>query len=384
MRTSLAWHNLLHHKARTAVGVAGVTFAAVLVFMQLGFLGAVETTATRVYEALDFDLLLRSPRYRRFNDPQTFPRHRLGLAEAMPEVQSAAPLYLGLNNWRIPATGHRRGLLIFGVRPEDAVFLDPETEAASARLIQSGFVLVDRRSRREFGPKNGREFSDADVGVRTEVGGRAVEVVGHFALGTGFSADGALLVSVDGFARLLPNRSADQVSLGLVKLRPGENAEAVRVRLAARLPADVEVATRAEAIDRELRWWTKESSMGLIFQLGVVMAVVVGTAIVYQVLQAEVAGQFRQYATLKAMGYGGWFLVTVLVRQALGLALAGFLAGVAVAQGLYWITGYYAQMPMAMKAANVVWVLVLTVLMCGLSALGAARKLVTADPAELF
>ena len=36
MRTPLAWKNLTHNRVRTAVAVAGVTFAVVLIFMQLG------------------------------------------------------------------------------------------------------------------------------------------------------------------------------------------------------------------------------------------------------------------------------------------------------------------------------------------------------------
>ena len=41
MRTPLAWLNLLHNRARTAVALAGVSFSVLLIFMQLGFLGAV-------------------------------------------------------------------------------------------------------------------------------------------------------------------------------------------------------------------------------------------------------------------------------------------------------------------------------------------------------
>ena len=56
MRTPLAWHNLVHNKVRTAVAAAGVTFAVVLVFMQLGFLGSVETTVTRFFDALNTNI----------------------------------------------------------------------------------------------------------------------------------------------------------------------------------------------------------------------------------------------------------------------------------------------------------------------------------------
>ena len=49
-KTPLAWHNLWHQPVRSGVAVIGVTFAAVLMFMQLGFLEAVKASATVIYD----------------------------------------------------------------------------------------------------------------------------------------------------------------------------------------------------------------------------------------------------------------------------------------------------------------------------------------------
>src|SRR6187402_1749737 len=70
----LAWHNLWHQPVRSGVAIVGVTFAAVLMFMQLGFLEAVKASATVIYDVLDFDICLRSRDYDRFNDPRSFDR----------------------------------------------------------------------------------------------------------------------------------------------------------------------------------------------------------------------------------------------------------------------------------------------------------------------
>jgi putative ABC transport system permease protein len=63
MRTSIALSNIRHHSGRTALSLGGIGIAVVLIFMQLGFLGAVENTATVIYSKMDFDLLVRSPEY---------------------------------------------------------------------------------------------------------------------------------------------------------------------------------------------------------------------------------------------------------------------------------------------------------------------------------
>ena len=56
-RIGVAWLQLSRDKLRLLVGVAGVAFAVILVFMQLGFRTAVYESATRYHRALDYDLM---------------------------------------------------------------------------------------------------------------------------------------------------------------------------------------------------------------------------------------------------------------------------------------------------------------------------------------
>ena len=90
MKTQLVLRHLMHHRARTAVAVAGVAFAVVLIFMQLGVLGSAEQSATLVYDALEFDVLIRSPRYLHLAVAGTFPRNRLYQAGSVPGTFSGA------------------------------------------------------------------------------------------------------------------------------------------------------------------------------------------------------------------------------------------------------------------------------------------------------
>ena len=110
MKTPLAWKNLSHNKVRTCVGVAGVGFAVILIFMQMGFKGGVASTATQIYDALDFDLMLRSPAYLHLTEPRSFSRTRVFQAASLAEVKHARPFYLGLSEWQAPMwhpRGHR-------------------------------------------------------------------------------------------------------------------------------------------------------------------------------------------------------------------------------------------------------------------------------------
>lgn len=384
MRIPLAWLNLVHSKVRTALAVAGVAFAVVLIFMQLGFLGSAEQSATLVFESLDFDVLIRSRHYLHLIASRTFPRDRLDQAKSTPGVAHASPVYLVSDFWRNPHDGSKRAMLIIGVNPTDPVFLAQDLQGKLALLTVPEFVLVDQKSRREFGPQDQRRFSDADIGAETELAQKEVRIVGHFTLGMGFVADGDVVTSIQGFQRFRPRQAPQEVSLGLVKVQPGVDPDTVAAELQASLPEDVEVLTRADVLGREVRHWVWETSIGLIFQLGVVVALVVGTAIVYQVLSSDVANHLPEYATLKAMGYSGNYLASVVMQQALVLAVLGFVPGFVVSAALYALTRATARIPIDMTLSRVLFVLGLTVAMCTISGLGALRKVRSADPADLF
>lgn len=394
MKTPLAWFNLIHNRVRTLVAVAGVTFAVVLIFMQLGFLETLKSTATVIYDALDFDICIRSKDYLHLASAGTFPRSRLYQAASIPGVVQVTPFYVLPNLWRSPPhsprAGENRGILVMGVQPGLPTFRIPDLQrAADDLLVSPEVMLIDQRTRREYGPLNGQEFGDADVQARveTELGGQQTRLVGHFRLGTGFSANGAVLVTDDGFMRVTPGRTADEVTLGLVQLPPGSQPQAIRDaarRIQQTVPPDVDVLTREDVRVQELNYWVRGTSFGLIFQVGVGIALIVGGAIVYQVLTSDVANMLPEYATLKAMGYSDRYLSGIVVRQGAMLAVISYVCGFVLALALYFVTSRLAGIPIHMTGSNAALVLGLSLAMCTVSSIGAARKMFRADPADLF
>jgi putative ABC transport system permease protein len=310
------------------------------------------------------------------------------LAASVAGVREVHPLWIGFRSWRVPQgknAGYGRPLLVMGMKPGDPVFLPAELRSKAALLNTAEFALVDRRSRAEFGPRNGKEFGDEDIGSETEVGDQRIRLVGHYALGASFDADGSIVVSDEGFARLSPGWTTEMTGLGLVKLEsPEVDPAAVADQLNRVLPADVQAFSRSDIIALDRRMWLWEMSVGLIFLMGVAVAVVVGIVIVYQILSSDVLAHLPEYATLLAMGYRNRFLGRVVLFQAVILALMGFLPGLLAAEGLYRLTTSITNIPMDMTIVRIVAVLVLSVGMCILSGLAALWKLRGADPADLY
>jgi putative ABC transport system permease protein len=383
--TRLAWHNLRHQPVRSGVAVLGVTFAAVLMFMQLGFLEAVKASATVIYDVLRFDICIRSRDYDRLSDARSFDRLRLADARGVAGVEAAAPLWIGMFSWRNPDSGEPRAILALGTPHAPRVFDSPALESLVSEAQQRPkSLLIDSLTRREFGPAAGAHFSEADLGRGVEINDRRLEIAGVYRVGTGLNAGGAIILPEREFLACQPLFPAEQVSFGLVQIRRGSDPEAVARELRRALPDDVEVLSRRDVLKNEIARWVWETNYGLIFQSGVLVAVIVGTAIVYQVLASEVSARMPEYATLKAMGYGNRYLARMMAEQSLLLALIAFIFAWAIAAVLYQITAVGAQIPIRMTFANWLIVLTLTIGLCVLSGLAAIRKAFRADPAELF
>jgi putative ABC transport system permease protein len=381
-RIPLASLMLIRQPVRLAVALAGISFAGILMFMQLGFRDGLFDASVTVHRLFDADIVLISPRSTSSVSMAGFPRRRLIQAMAAPEVEGITPVHWNLLLWRNPETLGTRSILALGFEPNHPLFTDPTLAAKAKLLTQKGRVLFDEKSRAEFGPV--AEWFREGRTVESEIAGKRVRVAGLISLGASFGADGNLLTSSETFLDLIPNTPSGSIEVGLVRLKPGSDAEQVAQRLQSQLPDDVTVLTKQGFIDFEQNYWRTSTSIGFIFTLGAAMGFVVGCVIVYQVLYSDVSDHLPEYATLMAMGYKLNSLLGVVVREGLLLALFGYLPAYAAGQGLYLLVRNATQLPVAMNTVRAVSVFSMILIMCMLSAGLAMRRLVDADPAEIF
>lgn len=377
MRTPLAWRNISHSRVRALSALCGISFAILLIFMQLGFRASARTSAILVYDSLDFDVLLVSPQYSFIARPGDFSRARLEQVRGWPGVESVTPFWIGFGEWRNPETRQAWGMLLLGAEPDDRPF---RQEAINAQLPGLGFpdrALIDTRSRPEFGRALG-------VGVASEVEGRRLELAGSFTVGTGFVSGATAIMSRQTLQRITGARLFSRVNLGLVKLRPDASPAELVGALGPLLAPDVEVYTRAELLEREQDFWLNTKPIGIMFTSGVFVAFVVGAVILYQVLASEVQNRLKEYATLKALGYTDGYVYGVVLRQGLILAGLGFLPAMGWAALLYHLLRTQALLPVEMAPARVAGVLGLTIAMALLASFFAVKKLRSADPADLY
>lgn len=378
----LAWLQLKREKSRLMVAMAGIAFADMLMFIQLGFQTALYDSNTQLHQTINADLVLISPQGRNIVSLDTFPRRRLYQALSFEGVTSAEPLYTDFVDWKNPQTNLKTSILLLGFNPKKTAFLIPEVEKNLEKLKMPDILLFDRGSRGNYTTA----IADLEQGktVSTEARERKLNIKGLFLSGASFAADGNVITSDLNFHRIMTSRDPSQVSAGLIQLKPGVDPQVMAQVLQKNLPNDVRVLTKAEFINFEKQYWSENTSIGFIFTMGTAIGFVVGVVIVYQILSGDVAEHTAEYATLKAMGYQDSYLLTVVFQEALILAFLGFLPGSAIAVSLYALTRNATNLPLFMTMSRAITVLILTIMMCLISGGIATRKLRAADPADIF
>lgn len=378
----LSWLQLRKERGRLLVAIAGISFANVLMFLQMGFRGALFSSAVEFHHSLNGEIVMLSNRYRSLISLDRFTQRRLYQVKGVQGVESVSPIYLSFIQWRNPENKAIWDIFVIGINPEHQAINLSGVESNYQMLREPDTVLFDTGSRGEFGAI-AQQFN-AGKSITTEIDERKFQVRGLFQLSPTFGINGYLITSDVNFLRMVRSRQGGLIDVGVIKLKPGAEVQTVLTELRARLPNDVKVMTREEYAEIEVAFWNASTPVGYTFDLGVLIAFIVGAVIVYQILYSDVTDHLPEYATLKAIGFHDRYLLIVVFQESLILAALGFVPGMIIALGLYRITYVVTLLPMAMDLARVLFVFILTTLMCSLSATMAMRKLQTADPADIF
>jgi putative ABC transport system permease protein len=400
---------VVHGGRRSLAAISGVAFSLTMVLLQLGFLEAVKITATNNYDQLDFDIVLLSPRYEQFYAAGFFPLQRLTTARSVATVVSAAPLYSAFNLWRcppfppdqsdseqtaehtpgalerwflgskVPRPLQRRQLFVLGIDLDRNPFQEPirgRIEATKPMLRLKSRILFNELSHPDFG------WDLHDQMNEWELGNQAVTIAGSFAMLRGFAADSTVICSDENFAALC-GHPRDRISYGLLKVQPGTVAQSL-AGLKAVLPPDVEPFSREAILERESDHWVNQTSTGQLFDFGVLVAMIVATVVVFQVLSNDVREHLPEYATLKAMGYSQTRLARVVVEQSLIYMIIAYIIAVVLGFIVYRATEELAGIPMRMTVRNLLTTWLLAIAVGFLSGFMSLSRLRAAQPAELF
>lgn len=382
-RVPLAWLNLVSDRRGLANSIAGIAFAVLMMFMMTGFRNAMFDSQVELIQQFRADLIVAARDKETLFVAQPFPKQRLLQAMGCQGVEGVSAVYVESVKLQWKDLEHRSEHMIraIGFDPEEPVFLDPRINRGVAALKEPDTVLFDTLARPVYGT--------VGTGTKAELADRAVHVVGTFEMGPDFVIDGSVLMSDRNLANFLsdprsPRGRLAAVDIGLVRLSPGADAPTVTSALRQLLPGDVVIYTKQEFIELEKRFWARTTPIGFVFDLATGVGFAVGIVIAYQIIFTSVSANYKQYATLKAIGYSNGYLVRAVLRQSLFLGLLGFGPGMVLSAGIYWAIARYGSLLMRMTPPRAGQILALTVVMCLISGTIAIRKVLSSHPAEVF
>lgn len=380
-RLPIGWLQLTHKRGRFLAALSGVAFANVLVFVQLGIMNSMATATLRPYDFFRADIMISAADANALSEGGNVARQWMLQALADPDVVAGTGLFVANAPWD---RGERDiSLTTFGIDPAQPGFIAPEIASDIGLLQVQDAAILDRLAR-----GLSREEAAAirpQTPLIFETQDRTVTALTTFAGGGGFGGDGYMIVSDQTFLSLFPARQSAAPDHILLRLRPGADPERVVERLRGLISdKTLRIRSYGDAAQEDLRYQQTKRPTGVIFGFGVLIGVLVGLVIVYQVLSADVADHLREYATFKAMGYGPRFFLGIVVEEALVLGLLGFLPGLAVGTAILTLMGKVTTLPLAMTPGMAITVFLGTVVFSVLSGVIATRRLAAADPADLF
>ncbi|MGC6456470.1 MAG: ABC transporter permease [Coraliomargaritaceae bacterium] len=378
----VAWKMLSFRVNRLLFSAFGIAFSVVIIFMQMGFFNGLNDSQANLPPKLLGDLVISSPEKKHLKSSRTIFSKIPEQVWQIEGVRDIRHLYFKANYWINPEDNTANRVLYIGVDLEKPMISIPEIDLYREQLKLPNTMLYDKKSRRELG--NISIGSDVRIGAKQDF----FKVVGFFELGPNISYEGHVIMSMDNFLQANPRKTLTQpdqrVDLALIELQPEADPELVRREILNYMKGDFFIHTPEELFRREVMTTIKSTPSGFILGVSLLVGLVIGIIICYQILFNEVTDNIAQFAMIKAMGYSSSVLTGIVLSCAMILGTIGFVLGILGSVGLYELIEKLTQLAMHLSVERIILVYVLTLFMCVCSGLLALKKVIKADPAELY
>ena len=372
---SLARSSLIYESRRYLAAILAVTFAGLLVLVQLALLLGMFGTVSLPVDRTSADLWIG------FRDTQSVDlgrpvtRHADAVARMHPQV-AKIERYGGLMADVRRADGAAVAIFVHLVDPQPGAmaFDGILTPTQRALLDEPDAIIIDVADQGKLG---------VALGSIVEINGRRARIA---AIVSGIRAiGGATAIASHATGRRFDrSRIDEEPNYFLVKLVPGADPARVAAEIADTGPVQRYSVWRAADLSlRSQLYWLLESGAGIGAGVASLLGLLVGAVITSQTLSGAILASLKEYATLRALGVPNAALRNVVLEQAtwigvLGLGLTAVLATLVAAAGHAGGVAMLFPSWLVFGTAGTVLCIALA------SGLVALRPLFRADPANLL
>ncbi|KYC38369.1 ABC transporter permease [Scytonema hofmannii PCC 7110] len=409
---SIARKNLLEDIPRFLAAQAGIMFAVSLVTIQTGIFNGFTRSSTKLINNSSADIWVASDSMIYLDLTLPMPLAHINLARVVPGVANAEALIATGGVWRHPM-GRIAPVRVIGFDPDGQLFTPNNIIQGSKNALKEPYtVIVDTF--------NTESLSVRRVGDKAQVNTLPVRLVGFTQGNRSIASNPYMFTSLENATAYVssgktsnvscrmqsgskdiqctttyvdpeknttpapkPLSSLDPITYILIQAQPGQDLQALKKRLNAALP-NTQAYTRAEMIKRTEVYWQKRTGIGFILGLGATVGIIVGAIVVGQILYSSVSEHLKEFGTLKAMGASDWAIYSVIVEQAIWMAVLGYIPGITLCFGVATWTLASQGILILITPKTAIAVFGVTIIMCTGAAIFAIQKVTRLDPATIF
>ncbi|GAA6615904.1 hypothetical protein NUACC26_017020 [Scytonema sp. NUACC26] len=409
---SIARKNLLEDIPRFLAAQAGIMFAVSLVTIQTGIFNGFTRSSTKLINNSTADIWVASDSMIYLDLTLPMPLAHLNLAREVPGVANAEALIATGGVWRHPM-GRIAPVRIIGFDPDGQLFTPAHIIQGNKNTLKEPYtVIVDTF--------NAESLSVRRVGDRAQVNTLPVRVVGFTQGNRSIASNPYMFTSLESATAYVssgktsnvscrmqtgskdiqctttyvdpeknstpapkPLSSLDPITYILIQAQPGQDLQALKQKLSIALP-NTRAYTRAEMIRKTEVYWQKRTGIGFILGLGATVGIIVGAIVVGQILYSSVSEHLKEFGTLKAMGASDWAIYSVIVEQAIWMAVLGYMPGILLCLGVSTWTLASQGILILITPTTAIAVFGVTIIMCTGAAVFAIQKVTRLDPATIF
>ena len=384
----LGAQQLKRQRTSTLLSLAGVTASLLVIFAQLGIERAVYDSAIRLHRTVAADLVLVPYGFKSLQLHAEVPVAMTDIVSANPSVAGTMPLWFGVMSMSHSGMPTARRIAWYAIDVERPAIDVPGLRENLYKLREARRMLYDRESRPYFGDLGEIAEGAPEVPVLGPPDNRGLLrqlfVVGTFAVGPNVLNDGAVLMSEGTMAEVFGAWWSDRPAFIGIRLAQGADPIAVRTELNRALAGRGEVITKAELESRERKYWSRETPVGYITDLGFVMGVMIGMVFIYYAQYQIIRFYLPEYAILKSLGYDWWFFLFMIGQIGAANITPAFLVAFTLGRFVYGATEAAMHLGMSMGLREMSVALIACVVMTVVSSLFAIRRLWKVDPIMLF
>lgn len=323
---SIAFETLIADRAKLFTALVGVVFSIVLVCVQGGFFLGLIGRASLLVDHSQADIWAGHREMHNVDLPRDVPRRWVCRLRGIPGIKRAEPCLIGVTEMTLPSGAYEE-VVVVGVdrqshlgRPWNLV------EGSADSIAQNDGIVIDQTE--------SEKLEHPQIGTLRELGGRQARVVGMSRGIMGFLVFPYVFTTYEraaGYLHKLPT----SCSYFLVDLEPGADAEQVCSAVRQRIP-EMDVFPRQQYSRISINYWMTRTGLGISFGAATLLGLLVGMVMVAQTLYALVLDRIGEFGTLKAIGAQEGQIYSILLIQAMLMAIVGSVVGLAVTWAIQW------------------------------------------------